>query len=136
MAARHVKVQPPSFPAAPANALLEGAAGKLFQVLCGDAGAWRVGLFSPSAARAEDCLELERHTCPELFLLVSGEVSLVLAEGSRLRTLALESGRPALVTAPHAGFCPGGAHAGVALVVERDAFETEYRLAQEWLSAS
>lgn len=132
---RRVKVEPPSFPAAPANALLEGAAGKLFQVLCGDAGAWRLGLYSPAATRAEDCAELERHTCPELFLLLSGKVSLVLAEGSGLRILALESGRPALITLPHAGFCPDGAHTGTALVVERDTFETEYRSPREWLAA-
>lgn len=132
---RRVKVESPSFPASPANALLEGTAGKLFQVLCGDAGAWRVGLFSPSAARAEECTELERHTCPELFLLISGRVSLVLAEGPGLRTLDLEAGRPALITLPHAGFCPQGPHTGTALVVERDAFETEYRLAREWLSS-
>jgi len=130
---RRVKVESPSFPGSPANALLQGMPGKLWQVLCGDAGHWRLGLYSPTAARAQDCLELERHTCPELFVLLSGEVSLVLAEGSELRTLALEAGRPALITAPHAGFCPEGAHAGIALVVERDVFETEYRSAQEWL---
>ena len=131
---RRVQVQSPSFPAVPLDALLDAGVGQLWQVLCGDEGHWRLGLYSPELTRAQDCVELERHTCPELFLLLSGKVSLVLAEGGRLRSLALEVGRPALITAPHSGFCPEGAHTGVALVLERDVFETEYRSAQEWLS--
>ncbi len=133
---RRVRVASPSSPPAPVDVLLDARAGLLWQVLCGDAGHWRLGFYSPAHTRSQDCVELERHTCPELFLLLSGSVSLVLAESGRLRTLALEVGRPALITAPHSGFCPEGAHTGVALVVERDAFETEYRPAQEWLSLS
>ena len=37
-----------------------------------------------------------------------------------------------LVKAPHSGYCPDGPHTGVAFVVERDAFETEYRTVEEW----
>jgi len=131
---RRVRVASPSSPVAPVDALLDAPAGRLWQVLCGDAGHWRLGFYSPALTCPRDCVELERHSCPELFLLLSGSVSLVLAESGRLRTLALELGRPALITAPHSGFCPEGPHKGVALVVERDSFETEYRSAQEWLS--
>ncbi|MBI3181456.1 MAG: hypothetical protein HYZ28_04880 [Myxococcales bacterium] len=129
---RTVKTSHPSFPKAGANALLSVEPLLRWQALCGDQGHWRVGLYSPPEATAEDCHELERHDCPELFVLLSGRMSLLLFEAGGLRELALEPGRPALITAPHNGFCPGGPHTGVALVVERDAFSTEYRTPEEW----
>ena len=129
---RSVAVAPPSFPAAPENRPLESAPGATWQVLCGDEGHWRAGLFSPAQASIAECVELERHTCPELFQLLSGRLTLVLFEEGRVREVPLEPGRPVLVTSPHAGFCPDGPHTGAALVVERDRFATEYRLVKEW----
>lgn len=129
---RTVHVTPPSFPDAPPNVPLDVEPARLWQVLCGDRDRWRVGVWSPAATRAEDCPDLERHTCPELFLLLEGRVTLVLFNGDGPRLLPLEPGRPVLVTHPHAGFCPDGPHAGRAMVVERDVFSTEYRTATEW----
>ncbi len=132
---RKVTVTPPSFPEVIFNELLQGkalAGGEgieipEWEVLCGDAGHWRVGLFSPASTSALDVVELETHTCPEFFILLKGNIFLLLEDedGSR-RTLALLPGRPVLVTAAHGGFCPDGPHSGVALVVERDAFTTTY----------
>jgi hypothetical protein len=129
---RAVSVVPPSFPDVPPDAPLAIADRTRWQVLCGDAGHWRVGVFSPAATRPEDLPELERHTCPELFWLLDGRLHLLLAEPGGLRELPLEPGRPVLVTAPHDGFCPDGPHTGRALVVERDAFGTEYRSVEDW----
>lgn len=129
---RKVQVRPPSFPAAPINVPLAVEPGRTWQVLCGDEGHWRSGIYSPAAAHAEECVELERHDCPELFVLLSGELTLMLWEPAGVRALALEPGRPVLVTAPHNGFCPAGPYSGRALVIERDALETEYRTAEEW----
>ncbi len=123
---RTVKTSPPSFPRVEPNAPFPLPAGQTWQVLCGDAGHWRAGVYSPAAAGREDCPELERHDCPELFLLLSGRLSLLVGRDRQVVELPLEVGRPVLVTAPHAGFCPDGPHTGVALVIERDAFETEY----------
>lgn len=123
---RKVVTLPPSFPAAPLNELLAALPGQRWQVLCGDAGHWRVGLYSPGESRRGDIAELEQHDCPELFLLLSGRLTLVLEEAGGVRELPLEAGRPVLVTAPHCGYCPDGPHTGLALVVERDSFETEY----------
>lgn len=131
-APRRVQTRPPSFPVAPVNALLHGAAGQVWQVLCGDREHWRVGLYSPAGASAAACAELERHDCPELFLLLDGRLTLVLAGPGGVRELELVPGDPVLVTAPHNGFCPDGPHRGRALVVERDSFDTEYRGAGEW----
>jgi len=124
---RTVTVTSPSFPDAPTNAALAPAPGERWQVLCGDAEHWRVGLYSPPESSPDEIHELETHDCPELFLLLSGALTLVLFEGGEPRELPLEPGRPVLVTAPHNGFCPGGPHTGAALVVERDRFTTVYR---------
>lgn len=129
---RKVTTRPPSFPAAPLNALISPEKKVRWQVLCGDGGHWRVGIYMPSEASRAEVVDLERHDCPEFFLLLSGALTLVLAENGEVRELPLEAGRPVLVTAPHSGFCPGGAHTGAALVVERDAFDTEYREEAAW----
>ncbi|MBI2569336.1 MAG: hypothetical protein HYV63_20155 [Candidatus Schekmanbacteria bacterium] len=130
---RVVTVTPPSFPSVERDCPLLPQAGREWQVLCGDADHWRAGVFSPQPARAEEIGELERHTCPELFLLMHGRVTLVLADGAEgRRELPLELGRPVLVTSAHAGYCPDGAHTGAALVIERDRFSTEYRAPEAW----
>lgn len=132
-AARRVTVEPPSFPTVPANVGLGAAAGAEWTVLCGDAEHWRVGIYSPAASSAAALAELERHTCPEAFVLLSGRVVLVLADGSGgVQELELMPGRPVLVVAPHAGYCPDGPHRGAAFVVERDVFSTEYRRPAGW----
>jgi len=129
---RTVEVTSPSFPPVEPNVLLEPQADKRWQVLCGDSGHWRAGLYSPAETRADEVTELERHDCPELFLLLSGRLTLLVAEDGGVRELPLAPGRPTLVTAPHTGVCPDGPHTGTAFVVERDAFRTEYRAPGEW----
>ncbi|MBN1336484.1 MAG: hypothetical protein JXB39_11030, partial [Deltaproteobacteria bacterium] len=106
---RIATVRPPSFPEVPSDRPLCIEPDRLWQVLCGDAGHWRAGVFSPAATSAAECVELERHDGPELFLLLSGRVTLLLADGSGgVREVALEPLRPIRVEAPHAGFCPDG----------------------------
>ncbi|HEY3449433.1 MAG TPA: hypothetical protein VGK67_23970 [Myxococcales bacterium] len=129
---RKVEVKAPSFPEAAANQPLEVKPGVRWQVMGGDAGHWRVGVYSPPETRASDCAELERHDCPEYFHLLSGRMTLLIKDGPQVREVPLSPGRPVLVTAPHSGFCPDGPHGGVALVVERDLFSTEYRLPGDW----
>jgi hypothetical protein len=124
---RREETRPPSFPEVAPNVPLAPVAGVRWQVLCGDAAHWRVGLYSPPERSRDDIAELEQHDCPELFLLVDGALTLVLLEGGEERDVPLERGRPLLVTAPHAGYCPNGPFTGTAFVVERDRFATEYR---------
>lgn len=129
---RKVQTRPPSFPEVASNELLEPEPARVWQVVCGDAGHWRTGIYSPSASAREQLAQLERHDCPELFILLEGRLILVLGEHKQLRELELQPGRPVLVRAPHNGYCPEGPHTGRALVVERDAFDTEYREVSEW----
>jgi len=106
---------------------LEGLPGTTWQVLCGDPGHYRCGFYSPAATKIEDLEYLERHSCPEIFLLLTGSLMLLLDEGAEERLVPLPLHRPILVTTWHAGFCPDGAHTGTAFVVERDRFTTWYR---------
>jgi hypothetical protein len=130
---RRVETRAPSFPDAATDRPLEAKAGVRWQVMCGDPGRWRVGVFSPPETKAADCVELEKHDCPEYFHLLSGRLTLVLSDGKGgVREQPLEAGRPVLVKVPHSAFCPDGPHTGAALVVERDAFDTEYRTPREW----
>ena len=130
---RFVSTTRPSFPRVPLDALLDPPADQRWQVLCGDEGHWRVGVYAPAESRAADIVELERHDCPEFFLLIAGRMTLLMAKEGRIVEQPLELMRPILVDAPHCGVCPDGPHTGTALVVERDAFATEYRKPGEWL---
>lgn len=130
---RFVKTDPPSFPDAAADTPLAPVPGERWQVMCGDGGHWRVGIYSPPEACLADVRELERHDCPELFLLTAGRVTMVLSDGrGGVREVPLAPGQPILVQAPHAAYCPDGPHTGTCFVVERDAFTTEYRAAADW----
>jgi hypothetical protein len=128
-----VQTRPPSFPEVRPNTPLPPEAARVWQVLCGDTGHWRLGFYSPAEASADAIAQLEQHDCPELFLLLEGRLTLLLAEGDGTRELQLEPGQPVLISAPHAGFCPDGPHTGTAVVVERDNFDTEYRPVNGWL---
>jgi hypothetical protein len=90
-------------------------------------------VYSPEVSGPEEVTELEQHDCPEFFILLSGRVTLVLADGQGgVKEVALRPECPLLVSAPHSGYCPDGPFTGRALVVERDAFSTEYRDLAEW----
>lgn len=129
---RTVTTNRPSFPAVSVDRLLSPPPAGRWNVVCGDEGHWRVGLYRPTDTSRGEIGELERHDCPELFVLLEGRVTLLLVEGGAEREVELEPGRPVLVTAPHGGFCPDGPGTGTAFVVERDAFTTEYRTVEEW----
>lgn len=130
---RKVETRPPSFPDAPFDTSLNTKSGVRWQEICGDDAHWRIGFYSPPESSAAEIKELEQHDCPELFLLISGNLSLLLAENGKLIELPLEAGKPVLVKSPHCGFCPEGPHTGTAVVVERDSFDTFYRTPDEWL---
>ena len=129
---RTVQTRYPSFPIVDSETELKPKNNQVWQVLCGDRGQWRVGLYSPELTAAEECEEFEHHDCPEFFLLLEGRLTLLLAKDRKIVRLALQAGQPVLVTVPHSGFCPDGPHTGKALVVERDAFDTVYDTAEKF----
>lgn len=123
---RTVETKAPSFPIVPPNQLLPIPDKIRWQVLCGDTNHWRAGIYSPQESKRADIKELEQHDCPELFLLLSGHLVLVISNQGEIQEIELEKEKPILITAPHCGYCPQGPYTGKAFVIERDAFSTEY----------
>ena len=103
---------------------LKSRPGKKFQVMCGDRGHWRAGFSSPKFCRADQITELEKHSCPEMFLLLKGRVVMILDDGKGEFELELEPMKPVIIAGWHRGYCPDGPHTGVAMIVERDGFST------------
>jgi len=131
---KKVIVSRPSFPNFKFNNLLKPKEKERWQVLCGDEKHWRLGIYSPKYAQESDITQLESHNCPELFVLLEGNMSLLLYhEDSKLfETLELKKGEPIMVDTWHDGFCPDGPFTGRALVIERDQFETLYKKREDF----
>lgn len=116
-----------SFPKFALNKSLKPQDKKRWQVLCGDKNHWRVGYYSPPEGKASEVKALEKHTCVELFLLLGGQVTLILDDDRGEYELPLEPLQPVMVTDWHCGYCPKGPFTGVAMVVERDKFTTVHQ---------
>ncbi len=100
-------------------------AQKEWEVIFNEGNHWRVGIYKPKYRSAAELTELEQHSCPESFLLLSGNLVMVSknSEGSLTET-KLQPMQLITFTEPHAGFSPDGG--GVAFVVENAIFETVY----------
>lgn len=126
-----IKTESPSFPDAEFDKLLSVIDNERWQVICGDSGHWRCGIYSPEFQSEGEIVKLEKHDCPELFLLIDGEMSLLIAEDENKKIVVLEKMKPILVSGWHSGFCPNGKFTGKAFVIERDQFITEYMTLKE-----
>jgi hypothetical protein len=121
------KTEAGSFPDYQLHRGLKAVPKKEWQVLCGDSNHWRVGFYSPPQGSARAVKMLEKHTCVELFMLLSGSITLILDNGEKEYELKLEPMKPVMVEDWHCGYCPKGPFTGTAIVVERDRFSTIYR---------
>lgn len=101
----------------------------LWQVICGEGANWRTGLYSPDIASAKEIKRLEKHSCSEFFILLSGKLNLLIENDAEagLKIIELEAFKPILINTWHSGFCPDGPYTGSALVVELGDFTTEYK---------
>ena len=95
-----------------------------WEVFSSDPDFWRVGLYRPENIGTESVLELERHSCPELFVCLGGRAGLVLYDGSTETVVEFEPGEELLVSGYHNGFIVD--QGAFFLVVERTSFTTEY----------
>jgi len=127
MTKKRTRTETGSFPSFPLHKALKAKAAKEWQVLCGDKNHWRVGFFSPPQSKNNQVKELEKHTCPELFMLIQGSITLIIDPGDGEYELVLQPMQPVMVSGWHAGYSPKGPYKGVAMVVERDHFSTIYR---------
>lgn len=100
-------------------------AQKEWEVIFNEGKSWRIGIYRPKYRTAAEIRELEQHTCPEAFLLLEGQLTMLYrqADGS-LAEKTLQPMELTTFTEPHAGFSPD--LSGVAFVVENALFETTY----------
>ena len=111
--------------------VLDLETGVRWKVVFRDAGKWILGIYIPEITSREEVKVLERHNAPELFVLVKGKVTLVVANGNVIKEVKMELGKPYVVTGWHNAYRPEGSE-GVVLVVERDAVKTEFRRVEDF----
>ena len=100
-------------------------AEKEWEVIFNEGSHWRIGIYRPKYRSAAEITELEQHTCPEAFLLLQGQLTMLYKEADgTLREKQLQPMELTTFTEPHAGFSPD--LSGVAYVVENAKFETVY----------
>lgn len=124
---KRVRTRAPSFPDVIPDRLLGIKSNQRWQVVCGDRGHYRIGIYSPEYKDASEIKVLERHNCPEFFMLIKGNLSLlIINERGEEKIIRLKPLKPIMVSGWHNGFCPDGQFSGIAIVVERDEFTTFY----------
>lgn len=98
---------------------------KEWEVIFNEGQNWRIGIYRPKYRSRDEIRELERHSCPEAFLLLQGELTMLYRDGSgTLQEKQLSTGELVTFSEPHAGFSSN--LDGVAFVVENAKFETVY----------
>lgn len=106
--------------------VIRAESGERWRVVFRDRDKWQVGIYIPENTSAEEVVVLEKHSCPELFILLEGRIVLVLSEdGVSTKEVEMEPGKLYIVDEWHNAYRPGGGK-GVALVVEAPDGETEY----------
>ncbi|RLF21703.1 MAG: hypothetical protein DRN15_05440 [Thermoprotei archaeon] len=86
---------------------------------------WQCGIYSPEFSSKEEVSYLERHNAPELFLLIRGEVVLLLSkDGKEVEEVRMKPGIIYIVEEWHNAYSPK--RDGVVLVIERPDIKTEY----------
>ncbi len=100
-------------------------ADKEWSVIFNEGNHWRIGIYRPKYRSAAEISELEQHTCPEAFLLLQGQLTMLYKDDQGvLREKQLQPMELTTFTEPHAGFSPD--LSGVAFVVENAKFTTQY----------
>jgi hypothetical protein len=100
------------------------AAAERWKVVFQDTGAWRAGIYRPEFNDHASIGILEKHTCPELFICMEGEMGILISDGSKENVATMRPGEAILVTDYHNGFALSSS--GYFVVIERDRFSTEY----------
>ncbi len=97
-----------------------------WSVVFSDGAYWRAGIYIPENTSPGEVVVLEKHNRPELFMLIEGEITLVLSEdGVKMKEVPMEPGKIYVVEEWHNAYRPGG-RPGKALVIEASDIETEY----------
>ena len=86
---------------------------------------WRLGLYHPEYKSVDEIAELEKHSCPELFICCGGKMGIILDQEDSIVNLVLNDKEMLLVNSFHNAYqIDEGAYF---LVVERDNFTTSFK---------
>ncbi len=98
--------------------------GQRWKIHFKDENHWLLGVWIPEFNSREEVDYLEKHSYPELFLLLKGRIVLLVSEdGKNIEELELKAGEPVIVYGWHNGYKIGD---GEALIVEFDGNTTEF----------
>jgi hypothetical protein len=93
---------------------------------------WRIGVYRPQHRDKNEITELEQHTCPESFILLAGNLTMVYRNAiDQIVEKILEPMELTTFTEAHSGYSHDGT--GIALVIEDAGFETQYTSAETGL---
>ena len=101
---------------------------KRWKVVFRDKNNWLSGIYIPEFTDASQVKKFEKHSGPELFLLLEGKVTLVLLEGKKHKKVPLKKNEIVIVSTWHNAYRPKGGK-GVVLVIERDNISTQWKKA-------
>lgn len=97
-----------------------------WNIVFSDQGSWRAGIYVPENSSRKEIRSLEKHDKPELFVLLEGEIVLVLSQdGLNVLEVPMEPGKIYVVEEWHNAYSPRGSR-GKALVIEAEDIKTEY----------
>ena len=99
---------------------------KRWKVVFRDKNKWLSGLYSPEFTKAGEIKKFEKHSGPELFLLLEGRMTLVLLTPKGREEIPLKKGEAVIVDTYHNAYRPRGAK-GLALVIEKDNISTQWK---------
>jgi len=106
------------------NRFFDITADTRWKIIAQDPGQWRIGIYRPEYAGEKDIRELEKHTCPELFICAEGNMGIIIKEDGAEEIRILKPGEAAMLSGYHNGFC--ASDSGYFIVAERTSFSTEF----------
>ena len=100
---------------------------KRWEVVFKENDRWQCGIYVPENTSLDDITFLEKHNAPELFVLVRGNIVLVLMDDEgNIKEVNMEEDKIYIVNTWHNAYRPNNCE-GVALVIERPDITTEYK---------
>lgn len=88
-------------------------------------GKWLIGIYRPEFRSEEEIKVLEKHNVPEFFLLMEGDITLLVSEdGREVKKVRMKKGEGVVLDNWHNAYSRRGN--GIALVIERSGVKTRF----------
>lgn len=91
-----------------------------------DKNHWKCGVYIPEYTDISEIKRFEKHNGPEMFLLIDGDVNLVVLKKNEKRKISLKKNQIIIINDWHNAYRPKDKK-GIVLVIERDNISTEWK---------